>query len=72
VDDSLTLAQSGNAAERRVVCARCGTSFGCGVDAAHCWCADESYRMPMPDSAAADCLCPTCLRNAANMSGLTA
>jgi hypothetical protein len=29
-----------------------------------CWCAEESFRMPMP-SDGSDCLCPDCLRKAA-------
>jgi len=46
---------------RSLSCARCGTAFECrpGGD---CWCAAEPYRLPMPDSAAEDCLCPACLR----------
>jgi hypothetical protein len=57
---------------RRVACARCGTVFDCGGsrDGA-CWCADESYRLPIPDPDE-DCLCPTCLRAAARASGLSA
>ncbi len=62
---------------RRLACTRCGTSFECGTgsgsSAGACWCMDEAYRMPMPDAAAADCLCPTCLRAAAAASaGLSA
>jgi hypothetical protein len=45
---------------RRIACARCGASFDCGGPA--CWCADESYRLPMPLDAASTCLCPACLR----------
>ena len=45
---------------RRVVCARCGALFDCGGEA--CWCAAEPYRLPMPDAATAECLCPACLR----------
>jgi hypothetical protein len=38
------------------------------LDAKSCWCADESYRLPMParePGKASDCLCPDCLRAAA-------
>jgi hypothetical protein len=49
---------------RRPACARCGTSFECRP-AGGCWCADESARLPMPTTAADDCLCPACLRAAA-------
>jgi len=54
--------------ERTLTCERCGTAFGCTLDAKSCWCADESYRMPMPaqePGKASDCLCPDCLRAAA-------
>jgi hypothetical protein len=51
-------------APRRLICARCGTVFDCGLGS-ECWCAAEPYRLPMPDSAAEDCLCPACLRAAA-------
>jgi hypothetical protein len=51
--------------ERRIVCARCGTEFGCGRDSSEgCWCFAETYRLPLPDKDApyGDCLCPSCLR----------
>jgi hypothetical protein len=54
--------------ERMLTCERCGTAFGCTLDAKSCWCADESYRMPMPaqePGKGSDCLCPDCLRAAA-------
>jgi hypothetical protein len=63
---------------RRLDCARCGTSFECGTGSGSstgtCWCMDEAYRVPMPDAAAADCLCPACLRAAAaaTSAGLSA
>ena len=57
---SPTLANS----ERTLTCERCGTAFGCTLDAKSCWCAEESYRMPMPVKGS-DCLCPNCLRTAA-------
>ena len=59
---------------RRLACARCGTAFECGTGGSDgtCWCMDEAYRMPVPDDAREDCLCRTCLRAAAVMSGLSA
>jgi len=53
---------------RRLACERCGTAFECGSGGtAHaCWCMDESHRLPMPEPDAGDCLCPACLRAAAN------
>jgi hypothetical protein len=50
-----------SAAPRRLACARCGTVFDCSLGSG-CWCATEPYRLPMPDEAAEDCLCPECLR----------
>lgn len=49
---------------RSLVCERCGAAFKCGsADAdGSCWCMDEAYRLPLPDAAAGDCLCPACLR----------
>jgi hypothetical protein len=50
------------ATPRRLVCARCGASFDCGLGG-ECWCAAENFRMSMPAvDAAEDCLCPPCLR----------
>jgi hypothetical protein len=49
-------------AQRQLVCARCGAAFSCGAGTNHCWCFDESYRVPMPTAAGEDCLCPACLR----------
>jgi hypothetical protein len=49
---------------RRLACARCGATFEC-ASAGGCWCAAEPYRLPMPDAAGEDCLCPACLRKAA-------
>jgi hypothetical protein len=48
---------------RRVVCARCGTDFSCGLSG-ECWCASMSVRLPLPGDASEDCLCPSCLRKA--------
>ena len=58
---------------RRLTCGRCGTAFDCGSGSADhaCWCMDESYRLPMPEPAAGDCLCPACLRAAAKFSSGT-
>jgi len=49
---------------RQIACARCGTVFEC-AQAGECWCAAEPFRLPMPDAAGEDCLCPACLRKAA-------
>ena len=50
---------------RRLACARCGTAFECGAPG-ECWCAAEPYRLPLtPAGEIEDCLCPTCLRQAA-------
>jgi hypothetical protein len=54
-------APSESTATRRLACARCGTPFDCNLGGG-CWCAAEPYRLPMPDLAAEDCLCPACLR----------
>jgi hypothetical protein len=51
-------------APRRLACGRCGTVFDCSPRGG-CWCAAEPYRLPMPDGAAEDCLCPSCLKAAA-------
>ena len=53
---------------RQLACARCGTAFECALDGG-CWCAAEPYQLPMSDTAATeDCLCPACLRKAAEDS----
>jgi hypothetical protein len=51
---------------RQLACARCGTVFECSLEGG-CWCATEPYRLPLPTakSADTDCLCPDCLRKAA-------
>lgn len=49
---------------RRLACAHCGTEFACNL-AGGCWCNDASFRLPLPTSASADCLCPDCLRRLA-------
>ena len=51
-------------ASREVICSACGTMFGCNPDGP-CWCAEETLRLPMPQDGTADCLCPACLRRAA-------
>jgi hypothetical protein len=48
---------------RRLACAVCGTEFTCSL-AGPCWCAEESFRLPMPADGG-DCLCRDCLRKAA-------
>jgi uncharacterized protein len=56
--------------QRRLTCARCGAAFDCGSGGKEgnnnggCWCMAETFRMPMPRVADADCLCPSCLRAA--------
>ena len=40
-------------------------SFDCGLSA-ECWCAAEPYRLPMTKARIEDCLCPECLRKAAD------
>ena len=62
--EAKTTAPTGPSANRRLACARCGAAFNCSLGGG-CWCADEPYRLPMPDTAAEDCLCPACLRAAA-------
>lgn len=57
---------------QQLACARCGASFECGAAAGACWCMEETYRLPLPETAAADCLCPACLRVAAAKAGLPA
>ncbi|WP_081602530.1 cysteine-rich CWC family protein [Afipia felis] len=49
---------------RKVVCSRCGTEFTCDLSG-HCWCAEETVRLPMPREGE-DCLCPSCLRASAH------
>jgi hypothetical protein len=51
-------------APRRIVCARCGSAFDCELSA-DCWCAAEPYRLPMTRALLEDCLCPACMRKAA-------
>jgi hypothetical protein len=49
---------------RSLSCARCGAVFECGLNA-NCWCAAELYRLPMTKAWIEDCICPACLRKAA-------
>jgi hypothetical protein len=51
------------AASRRLACSGCGAEFGCNPTG-NCWCAEESFRLPMPTDAS-ECLCPDCLRKMA-------
>jgi hypothetical protein len=59
---------------RDLRCARCGAAFTCGTGGRDggCWCCDEAYRVPMPATAAQDCLCPACLRAHAKTIGVDA
>jgi hypothetical protein len=52
---------------RRLACARCGAVFECKLGGGG-WCAEEGYRLPLPTAPAEDCLCPACLRKAAETS----
>jgi hypothetical protein len=47
---------------RRLVCAECGTEFGCDLSG-NCWCMAEPVTLPMPTTDG-DCLCRECLRKA--------
>jgi hypothetical protein len=60
------------ASQRSLTCARCGAAFSCGAGTDHCWCFDESYRVPMPAPDGADCLCPACLRAQARKTEVSA
>lgn len=51
------------AAQRALSCPRCGTAFTCDLSG-HCWCMDETAKLPMP-AEGEDCLCQACLRAAA-------
>ena len=51
-------------AARSLVCAQCGVTFGCNLSG-ECWCMAEPFRLPLPETAAQDCLCPACLRRLA-------
>ena len=57
--DSATAAQT----SRRLVCAECGTEFGCDLSG-KCWCMDEPVTLAMPTTGG-DCLCQECLRKKA-------
>jgi hypothetical protein len=56
-------------ASRRLACSACGTAFACSLDG-NCWCAEETARLPMPIEGE-DCLCPQCLRRAAEMQAMS-
>ncbi|AXK83294.1 hypothetical protein DW352_23905 [Pseudolabrys taiwanensis] len=49
---------------RQLACARCGATFECRLGGG-CWCNDESVKLPLPAIGGEDCLCPACLRKAA-------
>jgi len=55
---------------RRLVCAACGTEFGCDLSG-QCWCMDEAVILPMPTTGG-DCLCRECLHKAAVASARSA
>jgi hypothetical protein len=55
----------GTRSSRHLSCAHCGLSFECGLGA-DCWCAAETYRLPITKIWNEDCLCPACLRKAAD------
>jgi hypothetical protein len=55
---------SAEASPRRLSCARCGTAFDCGLGG-DCWCAAELFQLTAAASTDEDCLCPACLRQAA-------
>lgn len=55
-----------NPPSRQLACSRCGTAFTCSLSGP-CWCADESFRLPMPVDGE-DCLCPACLRKMARQA----
>jgi len=59
----MTIRLEKNAPPRQLHCSGCGTEFTC-AQSGRCWCADESFRLPMPTDGS-DCLCPDCLRQAA-------
>ena len=61
---ALVMASPAVNAPRRIVCARCGAPFDCGLSP-ECWCAAKPYRLPMTKASIEDCLCPECLRKAA-------
>jgi hypothetical protein len=62
---------SETSAPRRLICARCGTAFGCRLGG-DCWCHAEPFRLPMPAAGTADddCLCPACLQAAARQASI--
>jgi hypothetical protein len=64
--DNAVMIPATTLALRRLACARCGAAFECGTGgrAGGCWCMDEASRLPLPEAAGTDCLCPACLRAA--------
>jgi hypothetical protein len=71
--DSAMSATTAETKVRRLACTRCGSAFDCGSGGRDggCWCADEPCRLPM-STTGEDCLCPTCLRRLAFVSGQSA
>ena len=63
-------AQPGGTA-RSLTCAQCGAVFACDLSS-ECWCMAEPFRLPLPETAAQDCLCPACLRRQAAAQGAVA
>jgi hypothetical protein len=62
----MTLSAAPAPRPRLLACARCGVAFECGSEVGACWCAAEDFRLPMPAAGSGeDCLCPACLRKAA-------
>ena len=54
---------------RPLACPRCGAAFECRPEGG-CWCADETFRLPLDAAAVAEgCLCAACLRKAAAEAG---
>jgi hypothetical protein len=60
---------SRQASSRQIVCSRCGSEFTCALSGP-CWCAEETFRLPIPTDGE-DCLCPDCLRKAAEVGTTT-
>ena len=58
-------------AQRKLVCAGCGTAFDCRLGG-DCWCAAELFRLSLPERGSTeDCLCPICLRAKAQTAAET-
>src|SRR5262245_4175798 len=59
-DALMTLQPHDSAPATALTCLQCGTAFECRPTGG-CWCAAETFRLPMPPPGEA-CLCPDCLR----------